>query len=87
MSIKVLSTSKKVQEIISTHEQFRNSYFWNGDNKSKRLNWTNNFSFKFNNKKYQIEQYCSSSRANVYYSFKILVDGIRKDIRALKAIA
>lgn len=85
--IRVKSTLAKVQEAIQKHEEFRNSYFWQGNNKSNRLNWNNNFTFKFDGKKYEINQSCYSSRKNVYYSMAIYVNGIKKDIRALKAIA
>ena len=84
--VRVENTKKKIEKVIENHEQFRNCYFWKGDNKSKNLNWANNFKFKFNNKVYEVMQECSSSSKNVYYSCKILVDGNKKDIRALKTI-
>ena len=84
--VRVKSTAKKIEKVIKKHEYFRNCYFWNGNNKSETLNWTENIKFKFNNKTYEILQECSSSSKNVYYSCKILVDGNKKDIRALKAI-
>lgn len=84
--LKVKSTLSKVNEVLRKHEYYKNSYFWQGNNKSSSLNWENNFDFKFDNNIYVINQNCSSSSKNVYYKLEIKVNGVKKDIRALKNI-
>ena len=86
MKIRVKSTKERVKGIIKIHQEFKNSYFWYGNNKSDRLNWENNFEFKFNNDNYEIMQECNSSAKNVYYSLSVYVNNVKKDIRALKKI-
>jgi hypothetical protein len=84
--IKTASTLEAVLEIIDQHDRFKNSYFWSGNNKSKSLNWETKFNFKFMGNKFEINQSCSSSSKNVYYRLLVYVNGVRKDIRSLKAI-
>ena len=84
--VRVINTRKKIENTIETHNSFKNSYFWSGNNKSNYLNWINNFNFKFNKKVYEIKQSCSSSSKNVYYNLQIYVNGEQKNIRSLKAI-
>lgn len=84
--LRVKSTRKKVKDVIKKHNEFKNSYFWHGNNKSSRLNWKNNFKFKFNHDEYEVLQSCYSSAKNVYYSCEIFKNGKKKDIRCLKKI-
>jgi len=86
MKIRVKNTRAKVKKVIDTHKEFKNSYFWSGNNKSDRLNWKNNFKFKFNKDSYEIIQECNSSAKNVYYSLSVYVNNVKKDIRCLKKI-
>lgn len=80
------TTLAKINDVITTHEYFKNSYFWQGNNNSSRLNFEKSYKIKSNNNIYIITQACNSTRKNVYYSLKILVNGIKKDIRVLKKL-
>lgn len=70
---------------IDTHEEYRNSYFWTGlYYRSKQFDRSYNIEYK--GKKYEIEQSMTASRANVYYSLNVYIDGVKKDVRALKKV-
>jgi len=69
----------------------RNCYFWtppqNASGRRSYENYKSNYiKFKLDGKEYEVEQDCRCSCRNIYFSTCILVDGVKKDIRALKKL-
>lgn len=87
---KRLELLKKVNEAISHHEYMRNSYFWEGGNRSQRK-WKekqNNFSiiFQYDGVKYEYRSRMSCSSRHVYSTRSFFVGEDRKNVRAFKKI-
>ena len=80
-----------LQTILDTHVKFKNSYFWTSPgNASSRRSLerqnSNEIDFHHNGHHYKIYQSVSCSCRNVYYHLCVYVDGVKKDVRAIKKI-
>ncbi len=87
---KRLELLKKVNEAINHHESMRNSYFWEGGNRSQRK-WKerqNNFSiiFHYDGIEYEYRSRMSCSSRHVYSTRSFFVGEDRKSVRAFKKI-
>ncbi|WNO30079.1 hypothetical protein [Oceanotoga phage vB_OteS-UFV02] len=86
--------TKKIIEIInnilSKHERYRNSYFWSsaGTNawQRRKEEFDDKYEFFYQGKKYQVFQKLDISCKNYYYHLHIYEDDKKKDIRSLKKI-
>jgi len=82
----------EINSIIEQHNKFKGSYFWTPPgNAAMRRDYEDKYSrypykFKKNNSVYEITQEVSCTCKNIYYNFNVLVDGSKKDIRALKKL-
>lgn len=82
-------TIRMIQDIISTHDKFRNSYFWSPPRNSssrRSMEFEHEYEFKYKEKTYNVLQTLSCSCKNVYYKLAVFVDGTQKDVRVLKTI-
>ena len=80
---------RAVLRFLANHTEYKNSYFWTPPtNASGRRNmeFSTMFSFVYQGKLYQIRQQLSCSCKNVYWTSIVMVDGEKKDIRALKKL-
>ena len=81
----------QIQDVIDRHAKFKNCYFWTPNTNAagrRRLERDNSVELKFvmDNKKYEVCQSLDVSCRNFYYVLRVYVDGVKKDIRALKKI-
>ena len=73
----------QIQTILSTHDRFKNCYFWTPrTNAAGRRAQEFNETYHFEN--IEVRQALDVSCKNYYYSCYVYVDDVRKDIRALK---
>lgn len=90
-------TKRKIEDSIDLHEGMKGCYQWTRygtwapprtprDREKWNKERSMKFSFVHNKKKYEVSNKTTSSRKYVYYKLTVLVDGKRKDIRALKAL-
>ena len=82
---------KEIEKAIELHEKMKNSFFWSSpagaaSRRSYEKYNSNSCSFEYNNNTITVEQNTSCSCKNIYYTAVIKVNGIRKDIRALKKV-
>lgn len=82
---------KKIENVISHHERFSKSYFWNSPSSAdNRRKMEKNESFseiiEFNGKKYEHTSHVSVSCKNVYYSGSFFVDGTQKNLRSWRSL-
>ena len=85
-----MTTKQKIREAIQTHAKYKNCYFWEvNTNASRRRSqeFDNSFVFSRKGAKYEVRQILEVSCKNYYFSTMIFVDGIKKDIRAIKKFA
>ena len=81
-----------LKSVIAQHDRFKSAYFWsppcnaNGRRHMERQNTREPISFVFRGSTYSIEQSVDCSCANVYYRFRVFVDGVKRDIRAIKKL-
>lgn len=81
-----------IKNAISTHEHYKNSYFWKSqgnagsrrNNESKFKSSNPNFNLITKNGLVNVEFSYSESARNVYYSMTITLDGVKKNITYLK---
>jgi len=79
-------------EIIDQHERFKNSYFWRPPSSAaarlayEKKHTRDDVMFEHNGKQHLVTQTVDCSCKNVYYRFAVFVDGIKRDIRALKRL-
>jgi len=91
VKIRYKPTRTKVRKIVDSHEKRQSAFFWSPpSNASSRRSYekshSNSISFTHGKKKYVVEQSTECSAKNIYYSFGVTVNGVKKDIRALKSI-
>ena len=93
MKAKVIKTKagikRAINDFLEDHKKFRNSYFWVSlayRNQRENMEFDRLFTFVFREKQYEVRQSVTVSRANVYYSSGIRVDGAKKDVRVLKKV-
>ena len=89
--IKGSNLGKRLIEILSTHQSMKGAYFYRPPStaRGRRTYEERNSAteeFKFHGKHYQIEQDTSCSCKNVRYSRSVVVDGVRRDVRAIKSL-
>jgi len=89
--IKYKPTRTKVRKIVNLHEKMKNAFFWSppagaASRRSYEKSHSNSVSFVHDKKKYVVRQSTECSVKNIYYSLNITVNGVKKDIRALKSI-
>jgi hypothetical protein len=89
--VKVKSTKNLIKQAIELNDKMSGCYFWSPPScaNSRRSYEDYNsleFNFKFNGKKYEIKLNTECSCKNIYFSRNIFVDGIKKNIKALKTI-
>ena len=80
-----------INAILARHDRFKSSYFWSppGHASSRRQmenRESTSLSFSLDGTVYDIVQSVTCSCKNVYYSLSIAVDGISKNVRALKKL-
>jgi hypothetical protein len=83
------SIAKILLGIIERHEKFQGSYFWKSPSHASARRQmeekeSNTIEFGYKGHEYIVSQSVTCSCSNVYYSLRIMVDGERKDIRAIK---
>ena len=89
--IKYKPTRAKIRQIVNLHTKMKSSFFWRpppnaSGRRSYEKSHSNSISFTHEKKKYVIRQSTECSAKNIYYSLNISVNGMKKDIRALKSI-
>jgi len=82
----------KVRAILGDHEYLKNSYFHRPQcnaagrrSNEKRYNG-DEINFTFDGKEFSLKRNYSESCNHVYYSLVVHVNGVKKDVRALKAL-
>lgn len=92
---KRINTKKAVRDIcedvISLHENMKNSYFFTPPQSasSRRYyekKYSREYAFIYDGVEYCFDLCTQCSCKNIYYSAYITVDGIKKDIRAVKKL-
>lgn len=81
----------KTQAIIDFRERTKGTYFWKpGMNANQRRSneRRNSFHVKavFEGKQIEVQSYWSESCRNVYTGFTVLVDGVKKNLAALRKL-
>ena len=80
-----------IDRVLARHDHYKASYFWTppGNAAGRRAEEQRNsesFEFDFAGDHYEIDQQVSCSTRNVYYSLTVKRNGVKKDVRALKAL-
>lgn len=83
---------KAIKNVLEYHERYKNSYFWTGTGNASNRRFqeqqftSENPEFKIidGDKEIQVIPKLTISVRNYYYSLYISVNGVKKDIRALK---
>ena len=83
---------RELMAIIEQHDDMKGCYFWKPPSSaSMRRRYERersaSMAFLFRGALYEIDQECSCSCRNIYYSLSVHVDGRKKDIRSLKRLA
>ena len=81
----------KLNTILELHEKMRNCYFWSprGNAASRRREEeqkSNYLEFMLGEDYYEIDQTTRCSCKNYYYKLDVQVNGVKKDVRALKKL-
>lgn len=84
----------ELERIISTHEKYRNSYFFSSDatadgrrRKERRFAENNpDVTFIKGDKKIEVSMRYKESCRNVYYTLCVMVNGEKKNISVIKKI-
>tara|TARA_Y100000310_G_C20348332_1_gene653084 strand:- start:52 stop:309 length:258 start_codon:yes stop_codon:yes gene_type:complete len=79
----------KINRAISFHEKHKGSFFWTPPalaSKRRKMEGSERGSVTVNGKLIEWEMTVRVSAKHVYYSSEICVDGVKKDIRALKKL-
>ena len=82
----------EIKRIVGDHEYLKNSYFHRpqcnaaGRRSSERRYEMDEMVFSFNSEEFKVKRNYSESCTHVYYSLVVHVNGVKKDIRALKAL-
>jgi len=94
--IKSERTRTKVRRIIGLHSEFEKGLLWNPYHRNRTLTaaairsyeklHSNSVMFVHDKKKYVVRQKTKYVEKKGHYSLNITVDGVKKDIRALKSI-
>ena len=87
--IKNIEKKIAIEEILKTHDKYKNSYFYtNNGNASDRSRaeriLNGSWSFRLKGKKFEITREVTITCKNFYHKLFIVVDGLEKDIRSLK---
>lgn len=83
---------ERIVDILEIHADMRHCYLWTPppnarmrrDYEARRCN---EMSFQIKGRRYEVSQTCKCSTRNIYYKLAVKVDGIKKDVRALRALA
>lgn len=86
----LLSLKKRLEEFLASADTYKNCYFWNASRLSaatrRSKEFDRDFYFGFENKTYFVRESLEVSCKNYYYSKTISVDGVEKDLRAIKSV-
>ncbi len=88
-NIKGNKIEKTIIDYISEHDYHKNCYFWSppGSASQRRSKeWDRELKFKYKGQDVEVSQSVSYSCSNVYYSFCVYVDSLRKNITFLKKL-
>ena len=88
--IKNVDKAAFCKEIVELSEKMKNCYFWKPNMNAagrRKYERDNSLSGKFTlkGKKYEIEAITDCSCRNIYFRKNIVVDGVSKDLRAVKS--
>ena len=77
--------------ILSIHNDMKGCYFWRPPSKAScRRRYederSNRVHFILNGVEYKIDQSTDCSCKNIYYSLRVMVDGKKKDVRAIRRL-
>lgn len=89
--LKNTNALRQMKEISELHAEMKNSYFWSPpSNASRRRRYeearSNALEFRYNGQHYSIDQDTTCSCNHIYYRLTVLVDGDKKDIRAIRKL-
>jgi len=89
--LKNTNAHKALLSILATHDKMKNSYHWRSPSTAGQRFYmeqqnSQDLDFMFRGSAYQIEQRTRCSCANVYYSLRVHVNGMRKDVRAIRRL-
>ena len=81
----------KLSNILNTHEKFRSSYFWSAPTtasarRAMERRYSTDLKFNFQDDLYEVKQTVTASARHVRYSMNVLVNGKKKDVRAIKRL-
>ena len=84
-------TQKVLEAIVDLHDEMRNCYFWNpptraSDRRSYEERRSNFLEFSINSTEYEVSQKTSCSCKNIYYTLIVMVNGEKKDVRAIRKL-
>ena len=92
---KNINRTKKLKStlrlILSIHGDMQGCYFWSPpcsahQRRSYEAARSNRVHFLLNGVEYEIDQSTDCSCKNIYYSLRVMVDGKKKDVRAIKKL-
>ena len=87
--LKNTKAMKYLIAFLNNHQQYHNTYFWNPPGHAsarRKMDFDTEFVFIYHGVKYELRQSLSCSCKNVYFSSKVYVDGIKKNIRTVKKL-
>jgi len=86
----LISIRNTMIDFIESSEKHKNSYFWNSSDLSssqrRGKEFENCFTFKFEDKIFEVKESLTISCNNFYYYKEIFVDDEQRDIRAIKKV-
>lgn len=85
-------TLAQVEAILARHDRMKNSYFWTppgsaADRRRMEARESIDLAFTYRGDAYSIAQDVTCSCRNVYYRLSVTRNGVRKDVRAVRALA
>lgn len=91
MRMETQITKTEVEGIISLHEKMRNSYFWSPPcvaSSRRSYEKKNSLHVVGDYNGHEIDLECSTecSCKNIYYKGTFIIDGVKKNIRGVKAL-
>ena len=78
-----------IYRAIQMHSKYSKAYHWKPPahaSSRRRIEFLTSFDFKIGETVYSVEQSLQCSCNHYYYSMRIEVDGVKKDIRSLKKL-